>query len=203
MFAQFFSNIQETKWYAQFLAPVMDQIPVNSSLLDIGTGSGKMLELLAKNKSVKCVGLDTSQEMLDEAKKKTNGLPIELIKINPNDSLPFTDDQFDFVTICSVLFHMKKADAFSMLDDSIRVLKKNGRIIILTPTGKGGIFKLARHFLGLGNKSIFVWYKATKKNAKKWTTNQILKEYCESNGLSYSHQITLHGFAQLEIISKS
>jgi len=203
MFAQFFSNIQERKWYAQFLAPVMAQIPNHSTLLDIGTGSGKMLELLAKNQSVKSTGTDTNQGMLDEAHKKTKGLSVDLIKMEAHAALPFPNEHFNNVTICNVLFHMPKDDVFKMLDDSRRVLKEDGRIIILTPTGQGGLLKLSRHFLWLGNNSIFIWYRATKKNAKKWTTHQILKEYCTQNGLSYSHKLTLHGFAQLEIISKS
>jgi len=203
MFAQFFSNIQETKWYAAFLAPVMEQIPNHSTLLDIGTGSGKMLELLAKNKSVKSTGIDTNESMLEEARKKTKDLPVELIKIEPNSTLPFTDEHFDNVTICNVLFHMEKEAIFKMLDDSRRVLKKDGRLIILTPTGQGGLVNLSRRFFRFGNNSIFIWYRATKKNAKKWTDNQILKEYCAQNGLPYSHKVTLHGFAQMEIISKS
>ncbi len=203
MFAQFFSKVQEAPWYSQFLEPVMDLIPQESQLLDIGTGSGKMLALLAKAKSVSSIGLDTNEDMLHEARQKTMGLPVKLVHIHPGEPLPFQDHRFDTVSICNVLFHLKKEEISTLLDDSRRVLKEKGKIIILTPTGRGGILKLSRYFWGFDNKTIFIWYRATKSRARAWTKNQILAAYCKENGLEYSHQLTLHGFAQLEIISPS
>ena len=49
-FSKFFSNLQEAPWYRQFLNPVIDEINDNSKLLDIGTGSGKMMEILISEK---------------------------------------------------------------------------------------------------------------------------------------------------------
>lgn len=50
-FSKFFSNIQEKPWYRQFLNPVISEIEQEGKLLDIGTGSGKLLQILATEKN--------------------------------------------------------------------------------------------------------------------------------------------------------
>ena len=39
-FSNFFSHIQETPWYHQFLSPVIDEINDQTKLLDVGPGTG-------------------------------------------------------------------------------------------------------------------------------------------------------------------
>jgi ubiquinone/menaquinone biosynthesis C-methylase UbiE len=202
IFSKFFSTLQESPWYRQFLNPVLDEIENDSNLLDIGTGSGKMLEILFNEKNVKGVGIDTNEGMLKEAEVKLKNTNAKLHLINAGDALPFKKNSFDYVTICSVLFHMKEEEIDQMLMDSLNVLKENGKIIILTPTGKGNILRLSRHFLSFKNKGIFVWYRATKKRAKLWSKKQYLKKFTSKNKLKYETQIVMHGFAQLEIINK-
>ncbi len=88
-FHSFFATVQETKWYQAFLNPIIDRIEKNTSLLDIGTGTGKLLQRLSTEKSIKCTGVDTNQAMLDEARKKVRGQNVSLFKIVPNSPLPF------------------------------------------------------------------------------------------------------------------
>jgi ubiquinone/menaquinone biosynthesis C-methylase UbiE len=201
-FSKFFSNLQEAPWYRQFLNPVLDEIKNGSDLLDVGTGSGKMLEILFKEKNVNCVGTDTNEDMLKEAEGKLKNTSAKLHLIPAGENLPFENDSFNYVTICSVLFHMKEKEIDHMLMDSLSVLKDDGKIIILTPTGKGNIIKLSRHFFSLKNKGIYIWYNATKNRAKLWSKNQYLKQFTSKNKLKYESRIVMQGFAQLEIINK-
>lgn len=202
-FSKFFSNLQEEPWYRDFLSPVIREIDNDSRILDIGTGSGKMLQLLYTEKQISGVGIDTQQSMLDEAKNKLINTFIQLQQIDAGKNYPFENDSFDSVTICSVLFNLKEKESVNqILSESLRVLKPNGRIVILTPTGNGGLIKLTRHFLSLKNKGIYVWYKATKKGAKKWNKEQYLKKYSMEKNLTYERNEILKGFAQIEIINK-
>jgi ubiquinone/menaquinone biosynthesis C-methylase UbiE len=201
-FSKFFSSLQESPWYRQFLNPVIDEIENDSTLLDIGTGSGKMLEILFNEKNVRGVGTDTNKEMLKEAEIKLINTSAKLHLIPAGEKLPFEKNSFDYVAICSVLFHMKEEEIDYMLMDSFRVLKDEGKIIILTPTGKGNIIKLSRHFFSLKNKGIYVWYRATKKRAKLWSKNRYLKQFARINKWNYESRIVMNGFAQLEIINK-
>lgn len=200
-FSKFFSNLQEAPWYRQFLNPVIAEIEKDSYLLDIGTGSGEMLEILSNEKNVNGVGTDTNSDMLEEAKEKLENTSVRLYLIPAGEKLPFEKNSFNCVTICSVLFHMNEKEIDYMLMDSLHVLKDNGKIIILTPTGKGNIMQLTRQYFSLKNKGIYVWYSATRNRAKLWSKNQYLKQFANKNKLKYESQIVMHGFAQLEIIN--
>ncbi len=201
-FSTFFSKLQEAPWYRSFLNPVINQIDSTGKLLDIGTGSGKLIQILASEKDIECVGVDTNSEMLDEARKKMESISAELIEISPNQKLPFEVNSFKYITICSVLLHLKNEDIDSMMKDCLGLIGTNGKIIILTPTGSGNALKLTRHFPSLKNKGMYIWHRSTKKRALKWTENAYLKKYAEEHKLNYSTEIVMNGFAQLEVITK-
>jgi ubiquinone/menaquinone biosynthesis C-methylase UbiE len=201
-FSTFFSGLQEAPWYRQFLNPVIDEIDSGSTLLDIGTGSGKMLAILFQEKQVKSTGTDTSADMLDEARVKLKNTDTTLHLTPAGEALPFAKKSFDNITICSVLFHMKKEDIDKMLEDSLQLLKEEGKIIILTPTGSGNMFKLTNHFFSIKNRNIYIWYRATKKRARLWTEENYLAEFALTRKLNYRREIVMNGFAQLEIIKQ-
>ena len=201
-FTKFFSHIQETPWYRTFLNPVLEEISIGDSLLDIGTGSGKLIQLVAEQKDIKCIGVDTNEDMLIEAQKKVRNTTAQLLLIKPNDPLPLKDESFDYVTICSVLFHLKKDSIDSILNDALRTLKNDGKIIVLTPTGNGNFLTLSKQFFSFKNYSIFIWFYATRNRAGPWTKNKYLKQYAIKNELKYKREVVMNGFAQLEIITK-
>ena len=199
-FSKFFSNLQEAPWYRSFLNPVINEIGTEGKLLDIGTGSGKLIQILSDENGIDCIGVDTNKDMLEEAKIKLKETNVRVLEIEANKKLPFEKSSFNYITICSVLFHLKEEDIDRMLKDSLQLLKKEGKIIILTPTGKGNLLKLTKEFFSIKNRGVYIWYRATKKRAKLWTKNQYLKQYADENKLNYSSKIVMNGFAQLEII---
>jgi len=200
-FSKFFSNIQETNWYRSFLNPVINEIDTEGNLLDIGTGSGKLIQILSSEKGINCVGVDTNTEMLLEAKNKLKETPVRLLKIEANKKLPFKENSFNYITICSVLFHLNKESIDFLLKDSQRILKKGGKIIVLTPTGKGNILTLAKHYFSVKNCSINIWFYATRNRAKQWVNKKYLKQYTDENNLNYKSTREMNGFAQLEVIN--
>jgi len=201
-FSKFFSNLQEAPWYRDFLNPVLSQIENNSTLLDIGTGSGKMLEILSTEKNVNCIGTDTSEYMLKEAKLKLQDTDTKLVLTQKGMSLPFDKNSFDYITICSVFFHLEKSEIENMLNEYLQLIKKNGKIIVLTPTGNNNLLQLSKHHFSFKNITIYVWYKATKNRAKLWEKNKYLLDYTSKHKLKYKTEIVMNGFAQLEIITK-
>lgn len=106
------------------------------SLLDIGCGTGYLIDLLQKQKSALYCGLDLSPEMLKMARKK---LPESVyLTEGSSDNLPYEDNSFDIVTCIQSFHHYpnpKKA-----MSEAYRVLKKGG-MYILSDTGYGGIPK--------------------------------------------------------------
>ena len=201
-FSKLFTYIQEEKWYYEFLKPVINEIEQNTKVLDVGTGSGKMLELLINEKQADWIGIDTNQSMLNEAKKKLKKHKTKLIKIDKNEPLPFQNNSFDYITFCNVLFHLDELNIYNYLDNTVKLLTKNGKIIVLTPTGKGGFIKLAKHYFSFNNKGIYLWYQATKNRAGPWKKNAYIEQYSKKHKLNYEHKEILNGFAQIEIIYK-
>jgi len=201
-FSKFFSNIQETPWYRDFLNPVINEITDNSKLLDIGTGTGKLIQILSSEKDIDCVGVDTSSEMLLEAQKKLKETNTKLIEIKADKNLPFENNTFDYITICSVLFHLKKDSIDSILKDAQRLLKNEGKIIVLTPTGSGSFLTLSKNFFSFKNLSIYIWFYATRNRAGPWTKNLYLEQYAHTHSLKYKREIVLKGYAQVEVIGK-
>lgn len=100
------------------------------TLLDIGTGTGRMAELFA-GRAERVVALDKSLEMLRVARAKLQNLPAERVELVQGDflSLPFEAASFDTVVLHQVLHYA--ADPLVPLREAARVLRANGRIAIV------------------------------------------------------------------------
>lgn len=201
-FSKFFSSVQETPWYYEFLAPVIHQVSHNSKVLDMGTGTGKLLQCLVNEKSVYGTGVDINSPMLAEAKKKLRGLNAELIQIKPGALLPFQDNNFDFICICNVLFNLSPENRDFLLSQSLRVLDENGKIIILSPTGRGKFKDFIKKNYKRNNTTFGLWYLLTRKNARSWFNDNYVKDFSKSRSLSSNRKMVFDGFGLLEIIKQ-
>ena len=100
------------------------------SLLDIGTGTGRMAEILAE-RAERIVALDKSLAMLKVARAKLQHLPADRVELVQGDfaSLPFEDGRFDTVLFHQVL-HFAHSPA-AVVAEAARVLRPGGRIAIV------------------------------------------------------------------------
>lgn len=106
---------------------VKEQAP--SSILEIGVGTGLMLEYYPVK--TKIVGVDISSDMLDIAKDRADDLPehkIKLMKVDA-EALNFADGSFDCVTLPYVLSVTPNPE--KLVSELRRVCRKGGTIIIL------------------------------------------------------------------------
>lgn len=100
-----------------------------SSLLDVGFGTGILLEQLIKyDKNLNLYGLDISDDMVKAAQKKFADQQVKLILGSAID-MPFKDNSFDYVT-CIHSFH-HHPDSIQSLKEMKRVLKKGGEVAIM------------------------------------------------------------------------
>ena len=100
------------------------------ALLDIGTGTGRMAELLADS-AIHVTALDRNPEMLQIARARLQALPAGKVDLVRGDfaDLPFEAAKFD-----TVLFHQVLHFAPSpgpVLSEAARVTRKGGRIAIV------------------------------------------------------------------------
>ena len=97
------------------------------SVLDMGCGTGAILEKISKeNPKAFLFGLDLSENMIAEAKKKN--IPKAQYVIGDAENLPYENEKFD-VVICNQSFHhYPNPQAF--FDSVKRCLKPGGRLIL-------------------------------------------------------------------------
>ena len=100
------------------------------SLLDIGTGTGRIAELLAP-RAIHVTALDKSPEMLRIARARLQTLPADKLELVQGDfsALPFEDACFDTVLFHQVLHYAFEPEA--VLAEAARVTREAGRIAIV------------------------------------------------------------------------
>ena len=98
-------------------------------LLDVGTGTGRMIELIGPRAAV-VTGVDLSPEMLRLARGKVEaaGLGHAEVRMGDMGALPFPDASFDTVVLHQVL-HFAQAPA-DVLGECARVLGPGGRLLV-------------------------------------------------------------------------
>lgn len=101
----------------------------NKKVLDFGCGAGRSSEMLS-NMGASVVGVDHSQEMLDEA-SRTQNTDITFTKID--GSLPFEENSFDAAISIAVFIEIRTKDKMlEICKDIYRCLKPNSKFVILT-----------------------------------------------------------------------
>ena len=122
------SGIQSA-WHGLKFNFVKKQIKQKGVLLDVGCGPGTFIGMF---KSKICKGLDISKKQINYAKKtyQTRNKKFYLIK---NNKFPFKSNYFDSISIIELIEHLDRKSINRIINESLRVLKKNGLIIITTP----------------------------------------------------------------------
>ena len=205
-FARFFRYVQDAPWYDLFLEPVLEALkplPADTDLLDIGTGTGGFIEQVVRvQPAFQIVGTDINAEMLEQAQQRPFLSTIPLHLLDKDAPLPFADATFDVICFCSVLFLLD--DPSPLLDEAVRLLRPNGRIIILTPTGNGRLQPSTVREIGIHphNWTFFVWRSKTSENGRSWAAKNMLPAYAAENELTYRKQEGFMGLAVVEILSR-
>lgn len=99
-------------------------------LLDLGTGTGRMLELLA-DRYRRAIGIDSSRDMLAIARAQLDEAGITHASVRQGDlfNLPLDRESFDVVTIHQVLHFLH--DPLPAIKEAARMLRPGGRVIIV------------------------------------------------------------------------
>ena len=112
-------------------------------LLDIGTGTGRLLELIGPRVGA-ALGVDASREMLALARTRLAqpGLPHCAVRQADMYRLPFPDAGFDTAVLQMVLHHAE--DPAAVLAEAARVLGPGGTLIMVDLAAHGGAPAAAR-----------------------------------------------------------
>jgi ubiquinone/menaquinone biosynthesis C-methylase UbiE len=116
------------------------------SVLDIGCASGgatlAVADLLDERRGGLCVGIDASPQLIAGARSKINGRPCRF-DIGLAEKLPYRDAVFDKAVSTFFFHHLNLEDKLAALMQIHRVLKDDGRFVLMdvdVPTTKFGRF---------------------------------------------------------------
>lgn len=106
------------------LERLASQAPATARMLDLGCGTGFLLNL-AHDLFDKVDGIDATQAMLDRVDLSPGNITIHQGVV---EHLPFGDNTFDLVTAYSFLDHL--ADHVVVMAEAFRVLKPGGKLYV-------------------------------------------------------------------------
>jgi ubiquinone/menaquinone biosynthesis C-methylase UbiE len=99
-------------------------------LVDIGTGTGRMIELLGAE-AESCVGIDRSPEMLRLAREKLGRAGLKNVELRQGDmfALPLPDGAADTAIIHQVLHYAPQPQG--VIAEAARLLAPGGRLLVV------------------------------------------------------------------------
>ena len=124
----------QSKWHHLKFFHVQKEIVAPCRHLDIGCGPGTFIGTLSEG--IISYGVDISKKQIEYANKHYQNEYKSFQQIFVGREFPFEDNSFDVVTIIEVIEHLRKDQALSLLDQSYRMLRPGGKIIITTPNYK-------------------------------------------------------------------
>jgi len=161
---------------------------VSGKVLEIGTGSGYGIEVIASNTD-KFVTIDKFESDVASNKELLGDNDVEFVQMNVPPLTGIEDNSFDFVITFQVIEHIKDDNEF--VKEIHRVLKPGGKLIVSTPNIKMSITRnpwhireytvpefgtlLGKQFpkveqLGVfGNHKVMDYYTENKKSVEKIT----------------------------------
>lgn len=127
----YFYNLLPARMLRPTYQYIANTLPLknNGVLVDIGTGPGDLVKLIAqKYPNLKVIGIDLSGTMIKIAGKKREKLANLEFKIMDGKKLEFPGNSIDYA-ISTLTFHHWK-DPLKVLNEIYRVLKKGGSSFI-------------------------------------------------------------------------
>jgi ArsR family transcriptional regulator len=143
------------------MAAALGDAPIDR-LIDIGTGTGRMLELFAP-RATSALGIDRSSEMLRLARTKLSGQGLANAELRQADlyALPMADDEADAAILHHVLHFAQQPGA--AIREAARVLGNGGRLLIadFAPHDREELRQREGHVrLGFSDEQILGWFEA-------------------------------------------
>lgn len=206
-----FLKATHSGWYPEFLNPVVDAVLANKEtkeVLDIGTGPGTLPQMLiSKDSDLRITGIDIRKAMIDQARRSVSHKNVSFEYQEENMPLPFVNRQFDAVTFCSILFLLDDSHKTILIREALRVLKPDGSIIILTPSGIKPILssfsEVWNYRFSISNFTFPVWKLATTKRARKWQRQNWPEKYAKEIQLNYTKSHVFNNNATIELLNKT
>lgn len=127
--------VYDTLWrrYLNQTLPILQQVAAplpGERILDLASGTGELEQRIgASTPGVELVGIDLSHTMIQKSREKMHGNDSTSFIQADAHELPFADEAFDAVVSASSWHYF--TSPHRVLEESARVLRPNGRFILL------------------------------------------------------------------------
>jgi O-antigen chain-terminating methyltransferase len=120
---------EEVKRRLRVYLPILKEAKISEGVLDIGCGRGEWLELL-KGTGIKGRGVDRNRVFIDQCRRLD-------LDVTEEDALVYLkglpEQSLNAVTSFHLVEHLPFETLIKLLDESVRVLKSGGLLILETP----------------------------------------------------------------------
>jgi ubiquinone/menaquinone biosynthesis C-methylase UbiE len=147
------------------------------SILDVGTGTGRIIRCLSDNEDLHIVGVEPVPELLERA--VAVGVPAQSLVRGSGFQLPFPDASFDAVIESAVLHHLP--DPAPMVREMTRVART---AVFLSDDNRFGRGRLSANLLKLAIYRAGLWpaFYRLKTKGKGY-------QVTDDDGISYSYSV--------------
>ena len=137
-----FSNISHSKLTDELniMRRMKGLIPLGARGLDAGCGAGARDVYLYWKDSYNMIGFDAGEENIAVTKSQHPEIADRVFVGNLNNSIPYEDSSFDFVTCNAVIQHIERDIVMgSVLPEFARILRAGGILQLMFKVGMGDI----------------------------------------------------------------
>ncbi len=144
------------------------QIGTRQVIADLGCGTGDMLSRLLGRGGTRLIGVDSSPEMLEQARLRLPERPGLELRLGELENLPMRDFEVDAVVMSMVLYHIYEPE--KSIQEVFRVLKTDGVFFLadfLSHSQEGIKEIIGGSWLGFKKSQIKSWLSASGFTLKR------------------------------------
>lgn len=116
-----------------YLGAIIEQLPPNASMLDIGCGNGKPILEYFINHNIRVVGIDGSEKMMELARNNFPGTRLMLLDMRQMQ----LGEKFDVLIAWHSFFHLPAEDQPAMFEIFRNHLETDGFLLFTSGTERG------------------------------------------------------------------
>lgn len=121
------------EYYRRKYYPLISDFPPETEIIELGCGSGYMLQFLKQQGFRNLYGIDISEEQI----KKANDKGINAEVKNIYDFFKTNNKKFDIVFALDFVEHFYKDELLELFSGIKEIMNERGILIIRTPNGQG------------------------------------------------------------------
>lgn len=122
-----YDNTYDGRFTKEFKELLLEErsLKPGDAVLDVACGNGTLLKMISERWEIKGSGIDISEKMIENAKRKCPDMTFE---VGPCERSSFPGSTFDVITVCAAYHHFPDVKAFAQ--EANRLLKPNGLLFI-------------------------------------------------------------------------